>query len=436
MQALLEEISKLKGKVQELESTTHPVKKIPINKLLYLLYEHHCIDYHRTTFNHKSWHWRNVPEDILFNSGFIYDGNYERLRKNRKRILKDEQRYLNIVCEYGLDGISKDQNDVYHGIQCKLWENTITAHHLGTFISTINNRMRIINNQSNGYLYHTSSLQVDLRDDFKHSGFMNVIKLPYKQDSSPYRDNIETTYVLRSYQEDAVHVLNGDWTGIQLLVLPCGTGKSIIFIHHCMYMQYQYVFIMSPLKAHAQQNLTRIIPFLQNYLPFLIDSDTEGTRDFNDISSNLDKKCIFSSTFKSAEDILLQLFITDDDDESNDDEMESNSYESKYDLSNSILIVDEAHNLLNNEKLIKIVRSFNKVLLVTATPPSQLENIINCETIYNFPMSKAIEEKYICDYRIYLPLITMNDNSDVDIVIPSELAHIDNDMCKKILFFY
>ena len=115
------------------------------------------------------------------------------------------------------------------------------------------------------------------------------------------------------------------------------------------------------------------------------------------------------------------------------EELEINGYPCNYDLSDSILIVDEAHNLVRKKDLIRIVKSFPNVLLVTATPPNQMKKLVGGETIYHYPLSRAIKEQKVCDYRIYLPLITSKNTAE-NIEIPSELKELDNNICKKTLF--
>jgi hypothetical protein len=53
------------------------------NKTHYLQFEHYCINLHKEKYNHETYHWNNLSEDILFESGFITDFNT--LRLNRKR---------------------------------------------------------------------------------------------------------------------------------------------------------------------------------------------------------------------------------------------------------------------------------------------------------------------------------------------------------------
>ncbi|KAJ1404206.1 hypothetical protein B484DRAFT_457386 [Ochromonadaceae sp. CCMP2298] len=69
----------------------------------------------------------------------------------------------------------------------------------------------------------------------------------------------------------------------------------------------------------------------------------------------------------------------------------------------SLLIVDEAHNL-RQEELVAFAQRFLNVLLLTATPPRQMSEVIPHRVVYHYPMAQAIEEKYVCDYRVYLPM--------------------------------
>ncbi len=430
-------------------------------------YELYCIDYHQSLTNHETWHWKNIPESILFDSGFVTDFNKLRLR--RKDFFEENNKYYNIVREYGLDGLSFDGN-AYHGIQSKLYnvKSYLTASDVGTFLSVIYNRMMKKNPLSSGYLYHTGRLQLDLRDDIDNSKGQIVRTLLHYDENiqndffykNPHlynqndkvleNDDLikEVDFTLRTYQKEAVDALNQDWENTKLLHLPCGTGKTVIFCNHVKEKAYKNIFIISPLKVHVKQNLERMEEFLPNYETLLLDSDADGSTDFEVLKENLNKNSIISTTFDSAQNILKNLFYEKDDldendleeddlEEDDDEESVTSYYESKYDLENTILIVDEAHNLINKDELIKIVKSFPKVLLVTATPPSTMEEVMSCELVYQYLFRKAIEEKYICDYQIYLPLLTIDEHSrisKVDIEKPIELKDLDNDLTQKSLY--
>ena len=401
-------------------------------------YEYYSIHHHQEKVNKISWHWSQIPEYVLYESGFIHD--YNKLRMKRKNVYQTEERYYNPIREYGLDGISFDGTS-YHGIQSKLYEKTLTSNDLGTFYSAIFNRMKIKNSLSKGYLYHSCKLQIDLKDDIDNSTG-NIVRSLLSYDESIQNDFLksfsvsedieithETNYILRPYQQEAVDALNQQWSGIKLLNLPCGTGKTVIFCNHVKEKRYKNVFILSPLKVHVRQNLERMKEFLPDYETLLLDSDSDGSTDIDDLTSMLDKNGIISSTFESAENVIQYLFEKDEDEEI--------GYQPIVDLSDSILIIDEAHNMIHKDKLVEIIQAFPKVLLVTATPPSSMEEIIGSELIFQYPFRQAIEEKYICDYQIYLPMLFQDEKtgvSNVAIEKPVEMHDYDDDMTKKCLY--
>jgi len=386
-----------------------------VNKENYIKFEHYCVNKHSTDFNHTSYHWSVIPDTVLIDSGY-FTSEYElrMKRKNNNQVLK----------EYGLDGISIEEKDnfkIYHGLQMKLWNNTICANDLGTFISVIFNRF---SNDSKGYLYHTSKLEKTLKNDIINRNKIIEIKVdnPFNNvNLDNINNNINTIFKidnnilikLRTYQIEAIQKLNENWTGIKSLILPCGTGKTIIFSEYLKQNNFKNIFIFSPLTMLTEQNLDNIKKYIPYYNHILV--DINGTRDFNVIKENLNKYSIFSSTFKSAEDVISKIF-----------EPEKECF-----LDDTILIVDEAHNLLNLNNLTKTIKKFNKVLLVTATPPSDMEDIIPNEIIYKYLFIDAIKDGYICDYLIYLPFI---ENNTVSIEHPYELIKLDKNICKKCLF--
>ena len=128
------------------------------NKINYLHFEHYCVYKHYLDFNQKTYHWSLIPDTVLIDSGYFE--NEELLRERRKR-------NKGVLKEYGLDAISLEYLDntvIYHGIQVKLWNETICAKHLGTFTSVIINRFSEL---SKGYLYYTSQLENTFENDIK-----------------------------------------------------------------------------------------------------------------------------------------------------------------------------------------------------------------------------------------------------------------------------
>jgi hypothetical protein len=129
----------------------------------YTIYEYQVMHRHRQTTSHETWHWKYIPEQELYNAGYITDFNKYRLAK---RLKKNNGQ----IGEFGLDGLAIDPtSNTYHGIQAKRYTIAkITDDKLGTFLSVIHNRLRIKDHQSKGYLYYDGKLQIDLKEDFQN----------------------------------------------------------------------------------------------------------------------------------------------------------------------------------------------------------------------------------------------------------------------------
>ncbi len=381
-------------------------------------YEHFIVKYHQDTYNQESYHWSNIPEELLYKAGFINDTN--KIRLQRKRDQEDGK--VNSIQEYGLDGISKESEDLYHGLQAKCYDKNsyLRASDLGTFLSVLFLRMKSKNAQSKGYLYHACKLESNLRDDICVNNQCDIIArtLLYDQRVNNQSDRsmkCEECEELRYYQVEAIEKLKNIWnmnevkSMPQLIQMPCGTGKSTVMSHYLKKCDYDHIYIFSPLRVHAKQNLENMGKYLHDYEKILVDCDKDGTRNIVEIEEKLHKKCVISSTYSSALDIISKI-------------VENKKYENK----KSILIVDEAHNVY--DELIKVIEMFEKVILLTATPSVELKEIVHCNVLYEYKMDQAIKDKYICDYRIYLPYL----ESTYD--IPIEFSKYNKEFVAKVMY--
>ncbi len=479
--------------------------KLSWNRIHFKNYEKYCMNYHQQESNQITYHWDHVPESVLFDSGFITNFHDIRMKRKGYYQNGKYYNIVREYGLDGISIDNRSDSLLYHGIQCKLWDTnkSIYIDDLETFFKKMKD-FREKNESSKGYLYHTCKLHDtlcdhvdivenrifhkklhyneiiqdeflgnDMREDRSKKMKGNEDFLYFSPDSkSPGRDDdsrcnsvdpkdpnrvddfsseppvgrrpakeddslllaaylrsdkrVESSYELRTYQKEAVEAMDHDWKGVRLLHLPCGTGKTIIFCNHVKRVHYEHIFIISPLQIHTKQNLKRMKYFLPDHDTLLLDSDSGGTTDFEDLIEKLNKKCIISSTFASAKSLISLLFYQ----------------KKKINLSNTILIIDEAHNLCfdENNELLKIVLSFPKVLLVTATPPNCMKEVIECEVVYQYPFRQAIEEKYICDYQIYIPMINQEDSTDstysplLESVKDIELVDLNEDYVKKSLY--
>ena len=240
------------------------------------IYEHEICEYLNKNIG-IAWVWRNIPEDVLLESGLIHNQNEHRIKKLRNK--DDPESYANTLIEIGIDILLKVDNK-YNLVQCKCgYKNGLTIGNLGGF-----SYMLLNHPDKDGIVYYTDKLSDNLTSNHL------IPRLKFKQRAS-LQDNVDIQhipvkkYTLRSYQKIAVHVfkqhyfVNNNKRGI--LNLPCGTGKTIISCH--ISRLFKHVIIISPLKQHAEQNMEKYYEYFGDFKKILIDSD--GTRDINKINN-------------------------------------------------------------------------------------------------------------------------------------------------------
>lgn len=295
--------------------------------------------------------------------------------------------------EYGLDGMSQDINDVYHGLQAKCYtKGKLCAHHLGTFYQVLYQRLRVKNSKSLGYLYATCGLQVDVRDDFANSRDIMYVKLPFPAIAESVKDD-ETKLELYDFQKEAVQALL-DWDGDQgLLSMPCSTGKTLVLGHFLQASQPKVVIVLSPTRQLTEQNHSRLKGFLPDYKHKLVSCDATATRDITELEECLSGVCraFLSSTYKSL-DVISEVL---------------EGYGSPADVT---LCIDECHNITKDIQT--LLDNFEgKVVMLSATPP----DLLDVETIYTMKFQEAIQKQYITDYRVYIPTFGIESGASVEL---------------------
>lgn len=428
--------------------------------------------FHQDTTNQKTYLWVNIPEDILYNCGYIT--NFSQTRLKRLERYKDKDN--NPLKDYGVDAIAieikPDESIIYHPLQMKYYPSSaqIKASDLGSFSFVYHERIHKQCKDSKGYIYYYGKLEVNLSEDLPKSDHFITIKYQFPSITMEINELTEKNFPMYQHQIDCLDTLMNPWDGLGMINLPCGVGKTRILNEYAS-QKYKKVIYLSPFKIHAQQNLDRIIPFLPNAHYLLVDSDTNGTRDEEEILKVMNEDSwILSSTYKSGEDVLLScvkkilgipnkkkgkkkaIFIekkvirkfTDEEideiiDELTDEEIDElltpkintnpipTIRTNKKILSDILLIVDEVHNLVDNENLFNLCSYFTQVLGASATPIEYLDMKRSFNCLFKFPMKDAIAKGIICDYRIFLPLLS--DKNE----IPKDLSNIKNEDHQYIL---
>ena len=405
-------------------------------------YELQVVAHHAALTGQTVWHNEVIPEEELFQCGFIHDFNQHRLVRLALKADaegREGPRYR----DYGMDFLARDVGAEggaeYHAGQAKYRSRgSIGANDLGTFLNVVNYRLR-----TPGHIYTTGPLEVNLREDVLNSRGMLVhhrLALAAEDAEAP-PDATEVGYALRPYQRDAVDAIcappppaaeegeeGGGTANRKALQLFCGGGKTLIAGHALRRRDDVLVVAIAPLKMSVDQLRTRIAPFLPRHEVLLVDSDDGGTTDLEEVRAAVARvragagRLAIFSTFKSAEAVLARV--------------DFGSGEAK----GAFLLVDEVHNLVSNDALAAFTNRFDNSLLLSATLPEELFERMSVAKAFEFGMAEAIKGGFCCDYRVYLPLLEMRPDADAEkgrVVVgnvPEQLAGDDQTLAAKALF--
>jgi superfamily II DNA or RNA helicase len=332
--------------------------------------------------------WNDVPETLLIKAGIIASHNENRLRRKEFK--------ENPLQDTGVDIIQVDNDNTCSFVQCKNgYKSGVTYNHLAGFLMWMMSFQNI-----KGYVYYTSKISSHIRSMPKNDR-VDYIKLPYLENIVEE----QSTHSIKPYDYQIKAKNNFEeyfkTNDRGILSMPCGTGKT--FTSFLISQKYKQIFIISPLKQFAKQNLDRYIEYGYNESNTLL-VDSDGERDIKHIEKFIKEKksFIISSTYCSTDVIYESLKYTN--------------------LKDVLIIVDEFHNITKTnmieeeDNFNKILYSPYRILFMSATPRiyemeyeeddnEEINNELFGEIVYNMTFTEAIEKKYITDYRIWLPSI-------------------------------
>jgi superfamily II DNA or RNA helicase len=358
-------------------------------------YEIFINNYLNTLNNIKiSYLWKNVPEYLLFDYGFIKSYNDHRLQRKTNNINKLE--------DIGTDIIYINQNDECNIVQCKNYTKSIKIEDLSGFFFIMCNHIDKV-----GEIYYTNKLSKKILLEYENNDRIKLIKKEFIQDNKVI-DIIKPYDYQNKIIKLAEEYYKNNNTGI--INCPCGVGKTLISCY--IAMNYKIVIMITPLKQYAKQNCDRFKIYENDRKSLLIDSD--GIRCITEINefikNNSESKILLSVTYKSC-DIICQIIDKLENVFIIFDEFHNFSYNNIYDEENAIykLINSESDNI--------------KKLYLSATPRIyELEdnndidvNEIFGDYIYKMSFNEAIENKYISDYELYLPIFSNDSISNEEI---------------------
>jgi len=354
-------------------------------------YEIFINDYLNSNNNIKiSYLWNDIPEYVLFDYGFIKSYDDHRLQRKTNNINKLE--------DIGTDIIYINNNDECIIVQCKDYINSIRIEDLSGFFFIMRKHKDKI-----GEIYYTNKLSKKILFEYNDDDSIKLIKKEFIEEKiinviKPYDYQLNIIKLAEDYYKS---------NNSGIISCPCGTGKTLISCY--IGINYNIVIIITPLKQYAKQNIDRFLQYESDRNSLLIDSD--GSRDLDTINEFIknNKKILLSVTYKSC-DIINEIIDK---------------------LDNVLIIFDEFHNFSHNniynevDNIYKLINNNNnniKKLYLSATPRIyELEdnddidvNEIFGDYIYKMSFNEAINNKYISDYELYLPIFSNDNNEEIN----------------------
>ncbi len=400
-----------------------------------LLYEKYVKDFIIQKIGCNAYLWNECPENILIDNALVDSHNDMRL------IRKDiKEGYLHTHKDIGIDIIQLDNRCSI--VQCKNgYSNGLCVDDISgimmrsnfmrdvpTFIYYTNCLSRNVKYTSilSPYVVNIDcSVNIDKLLEVSIDNKIYFVKLPYEDKNN--QEITKTEIIPYSYQSEAVAKFKEHFESNNrgILSLPCGCGKT--YTSYIISSDYSHIIILSPLREFASQNLNRFIEYgYDKNNTLLVDSD--GNRDIDSIKEIIKNKnkLLISCTYNSMDLITECLDLFKD----------------------ALFIVDEFHNLSkanisdDENHIFKLLMSDYKILFMSATPriydieyddeAFDMEWLFG-DVVYQMTFTDAIANKYITDYKIWLPSIHEN-NEEVDKEL--SIYEIDNEIKNRCKFLY
>lgn len=392
--------------------------------------------------------WKNIPPKLLVDSNMFK--TIDVIRKNKIALKNNSQleNCQNLFMDVGID-ILQIINGKFIFIQCKCGyeKNGVGIHDLNGFFMQL-----CCNPDKMGAIYFTDKLNKHVNDANERccNVELKCIQMPFNYDATniePSNKIIQLKYQLHDYQQKAVNDLTTHFTTNNrgILSFPCACGKTITSYY--LSLNYKYVFIVSPYKCHAEQNLSKFEEYDEKKCAKYILINSNGCRNVPKILKMMkeNNRIVMSSTFDSVDVVNLLIASVRE---------------------NYIVIVDEFHNLSKadvgiydkydddeeeeNEpeqtqnEMNKLITTANKILFVSATPKVyEIEGLENDdfnknlfgENVATMTFNEAITKKYITDYKIYIPSVGEKyDDLTTDIETEININLVKDEILAKCMF--
>ena len=312
-------------------------------------------------------------------------------------------------------------------VQCKLRQDTLSWRECATFFAcqnqfdeTIKKKIirwdnLIITRNSDSTLTKNLKARQDLFID-KHYNRDELIN--YCKTIKPIKIPTQKTKIeLRDYQNDCIKLINESKNNV-VISLPTGTGKNIIMINAMNFkMKLKYLVLVPRiiLMEQLQSEIIKYKPTFKNDIQLI------GNNNVNFDINKCITICVFNSIgmIEKHCGIFEKIFI----DEAHhiykpeiyviNDEIVDNSSEEMDEIDENVedkIEDDTEDEMVNTDTYIKIIcglKRYNNNVYLSAT----IDRIDGFE-YYKKEIREMIDNKYLCDYTINIPIFNDNPNND------------------------
>jgi len=317
-------------------------------------------------------------------------------------------------------------------VQCKLRKDSLTWEDCGTFFGSQN----IFDSELKKTIIRWSNLIITRNKECKISKNLKEKKelftdITYSQDDIiDYCNNLinnppaikkikDEKFKLRDYQIEAIEIINKNKNVI--ISLPTGCGKNVVIIFSIDEKK-RYLILVPRiiLMEQIQNELIKHKPELKNKIQTIGDNNNEydETKNiticvYNSVSviekygDSFDKIFVDEAHHINIPEIYEIEEIQESDDESNISDDESNISDDEYyseEENESILNDDKEDEIKNTtgfNKIIKSLSKYNNNVYLSATIDE-----IKDFTYYKKDIRDMIDNKYLCDYTIHIPIFS------------------------------
>jgi superfamily II DNA or RNA helicase len=358
--------------------------------------------------------------------------------------IKLSKEYNKIFYEYSdIDPTFKEKNQMSQNdtgidccdmidtiVQCKLRKDTLTWKDCSTFFGSIN----IFDEKTNEMIIRWKKLIITRNEECKLSeNLLQRSKLfidkPYKTSDiinycekllinpPKYPKNKNQEFELRDYQVEAINLIRKNKINT-IISLPTGCGKNVVIIYS-MKKNNKYL-ILVPRIILMEQLMDEIIrhkPELKNTIQCIGDNNNDYDESKNIIICVYNSISILEPYFKSYNKIYIDeahhidkpmIYENEEEiveDTNDENELLDDEYYSDMDDEKDEVLVDDSEDEMKEttgyNNIIKTLNKYNNNVYLSATIDE-----IKGFTYYKKDIRDMVEEKYLCDYNIHIPIFS------------------------------